>query len=152
MKGRSVDMLGIRRFDHVSMATRDLERQIEFFRNLFGMEVAERFRNVGEGFAGAALRVPGSSVRLEVLAPAGEGGFLGRFLEAGGSALHHLTFEVEDIERAAEALRRRGIEPFRRRAGPGWQELFIHPRDSGGVLIQLYAYAADRVGGEDQPR
>lgn len=99
-----------------------------------------------------ALRVPGSSVRLEVLSPAGEGGFLERFLERGGSALHHLTFEVEDIERAAEALRGRGIEPFRRRTGPGWQKLFIHPRDSGGVLIQLYAYSAVPGDAEEQTR
>ena len=62
-----------------------------------------------------------------------------RFLGQRGPGLHHVTFEVTDIEAAAKVLRERGIEPVGMRVEGAWnKELFIHPRDTGGVLIQLY--------------
>ena len=131
-------MLGIKRLDHVSMAAQDMDGQIAFWRDLFGMEVVERFDSRAGGFSGAALSIPGSPTQLEVLAPLGRDSFLARFLAAGGSALHHLTFEVHDLDAAAAALRGRGIEPFGQERRDDWYQLFIHPRDTGGVLVQLY--------------
>ena len=140
-------MLGIKRIDHVSMATADLQGQERFFRELFDMETVERFSNPREGFAGVALRIPGSETRLEILEPSGDASFLERFVESGGPSLHHLTFEVEDIERAKNALAQRGIEPFGVTTSHGWHQLFIHPRDTGGVLIQLYQLVAGQEEG-----
>jgi methylmalonyl-CoA/ethylmalonyl-CoA epimerase len=103
------------------------------------MEVVARFRDEEQGYAGVALRVPGGNAEFEVLEPVGEDSFLVRFLKERGPGLHHVTFIVEDIERAAAAIRAFGIEPWggvRRRHG--WDETFIHPLDSGGVLFQFY--------------
>jgi methylmalonyl-CoA/ethylmalonyl-CoA epimerase len=135
--------LPIKRLDHVSMAAPRLEDQLRFFEDLFGMRVVERFDAPGTGFVGAALSIPGTGINMEVIAPAGEGSFLDRFLRDRGPALHHLTFEVTDIEAAARVLREQGIEPFGRSDDADWKQLFIHPRDSGGVLIQLYENVAE---------
>jgi methylmalonyl-CoA/ethylmalonyl-CoA epimerase len=85
------------------------------------------------------LSIPGSDTRLELIAPAGDDSFIARFLGQKGSTVHHLTFEVTDIREAARVLREYGIEPFGYREDAEWaRELFIHPRDAGGVLIQLF--------------
>ena len=120
-------MLGIKRIDHVSVVHSDLEGRVRFYQDLVGMEVAERFESPAAGFKGVAMSIPGSPTQWEI-----------RFLAERGPGMHHATFEVEDIEKAAAALRSNGIEPFGEGIANDWKQLFIHPRDSGGVLIQLY--------------
>jgi methylmalonyl-CoA/ethylmalonyl-CoA epimerase len=131
-------MLGIKRIDHVSVVNSDLEGRIKFYSDLFGMEVAERFETADGGFKGAALSIPGSPSQWEILEPLGEDSFLHKFLADRGPGMHHATFEVEDIAKAAAALRAYGVEPFGESTAGDWKQLFLHPRDTGGVLIQLY--------------
>ena len=131
-------MLGIKRIDHVSVVNGDLEDRVRFYTELFGMEVNERFESPEAGFKGAALKIPGSATQWEILEPLGDESFLHRFLAERGAGMHHATFEVEDAVKAAAALRAYGIEPFGESTAGDWKQLFIHPRDSGGVLIQLY--------------
>jgi methylmalonyl-CoA/ethylmalonyl-CoA epimerase len=136
-------MLGIKRIDHVSVVNGDLEGRIRFYRDLFGMEVAERFETTEGGFKGAALTIPGSPTQWEILEPLGADSFLHRFLADRGAGMHHATFEVEDIAKAAAALRAYGVEPFGESTAGNWKQLFLHPRDTGGVLIQLYELLPD---------
>ena len=131
-------MLGVKRLDHVSMATDDLEGRATFFQELFGMEVFLRFEQPHAGLHGLNLRIPGTNAGFELITPNTNESFVSRFLSQTGPRLHHLTFEIEDAEAAARELRQRGIEPFGEGVNHGWKELFIHPRDTGGVLIQLY--------------
>ncbi|MCS7276968.1 MAG: VOC family protein [Dehalococcoidia bacterium] len=131
--------MGIKRMDHVSWAVWKIDDVLPLLTQLMGMEVVARFRDEEQGYAGVALRVPGTNTEFEVLEPVGEDSFLVRFLRERGPGLHHVTFIVEDADRAAEAIRAFGIEPWggvRRRHD--WGETFIHPRDSGGVLFQFY--------------
>ena len=131
-------MLGIKRIDHVSVVHSDLEGRIRFYEDLFGMEVTERFETEAGAFKGVAMKIPGSPTQWEILEPFGDDSFLHRFLAERGPGMHHATFEVEDIEKAAAALRSYGVEPFGEGVANDWKQLFIHPRDTGGVLIQLY--------------
>lgn len=132
-------MLNIKRLDHVSMAVWKVDDYLPLLTELFGMRLAGRFQSDEEGYQGVVLDVPGGGAQWEVLEPTSEDGFLARFLRERGPGLHHVTFEVEDVARAAEALRQRGIEPFRGvRTGPSWRETFVHPQDLGGVLVQLF--------------
>ena len=131
-------MLGIKRIDHISVATGDLEGRVQFYKDLFAMEVAESFESPENGFKGVAMSIPGCPTHWEILEPLGEGSFLHRFLATRGQGLHHATFEVEDAAKAAAALRAYGIEPFNEGTVGSWRQMFLHPRDTGGVLIQLY--------------
>ncbi len=134
-----MESLGITKLDHVAVAVPKVDDHLPFLKELFGMTEAGRFNTEEEGYAGIALDVPGSNAQWELVEPTSEDSFLTRFLNERGPGLHHVTFQVENIEKAAEALRARGIEPFGGvRVFSTWKELFIHPRDSGGVLIQLY--------------
>ena len=131
--------LGITRLDHVAMAVWRVEEYLPLLTELLGMKVVGRWRSEEEKYAGATLDLPGGDVQWEVVEPISDDSFLTRFLKQRGPGLHHVTFQVEDVEKAAEVLRRRGIEPFGGvRAGSTWKEIFIHPRDSGGLLIQLF--------------
>lgn len=134
-----MESLAITKLDHVAVAVSKIDEHLPIYTQLFGMEVVGRFRSEEERYAGVTLDVPGSNAQWEVVQPTSDDSFLARFLRERGPGLHHVTFQVEDVEKAAEILRARGIEPFGGvRVGSTWKELFIHPRDSGGVLIQLY--------------
>ena len=63
---------------------------------------------------------------------------LRRFLNDRGPGLHHVTFQVTSVDDATKELQEFGFEPFGGRSYQGYKEVFIHPRDTGGVLIQLY--------------
>ena len=134
-----MESLGITRLDHVAMAVWKVEEYLPLITELFGMKVVGRWRSEEEKYAGVTLDVPGGNVQWEVVEPISDDSFLTRFLKERGPGLHHVTFQVEDVEKAAEILRRRGIEPFGGvRTGATWKELFIHPRDGGGLLVQLF--------------
>ena len=85
------------------------------------MTIEGRFENPEVGFRGVGLRVPGGTGHFELLEPLGEDSYLHKFLEEKGPGLHHVTFEVEDADRAAEASTGVGFKPcggVRRPRGP----------------------------------
>lgn len=135
--------VGAKRVDHVSMAVWSIDESITFFTDVFGWKEAGRFRNPEAGFSGVVLDVPGPDgqrqMQWEILEPIGEDSFIAKFLRERGPGLHHVTIEVGNADEAASGLRSHGIEPF---GGPrvsyDWKEMFIHPKASHGVLIQLY--------------
>ena len=132
-------MLPIKRIDHVSLAVPDLQERVKFYEDLFGMRLTDEYGEPFDGFQTVDLTIPGSDTHLELIAPATPDNFVAKFLEQKGSMVHHLTFEVTDIREAARVLREYGIEPFGYREDAEWaRELFIHPRYTGGVLIQLF--------------
>jgi len=134
--------MGIKRLDHVCWAVERVEDVLPLLTELMGMTVEGRFENAEVGFRGVGLRVPGGTGHFELLEPNDESSYLHRFLRERGAGLHHVTFEVEDIERAASAIRDFGIEPLGGvQRSHGWAETYIHPKDSGGVLFQFYVEA-----------
>lgn len=131
--------MGIKRLDHVCWAVRKLDDALPLLTELMGMTVEGRFENPEVGFRGVGLRVPGGTGHFELLEPYDESSYLHKFLEEKGPGLHHVTFEVEDADRAAEAMKKFGIEPYGGvNRSHGWVETFMHPKDSGGVLFQFY--------------
>lgn len=131
-------MLGIKRMDHVCMVVPKLDDRLPMLTELFGMKVAGRFENPAAGYNGVALDVPGGGAQWELLEPYDENSYLVKFLKEGGSALHHVTFQVESVEQATRAMEEFGYKPFGRRDAEKYKEVYLHPRDSGGVLIQFY--------------
>ncbi|GBD24450.1 hypothetical protein HRbin29_02128 [bacterium HR29] len=132
-------LVGLVRVDHVSVAVPDIERQIAFQERVFGMEVEGRWQSEAEGYAGAVLRIPNSRLKFEIIAPIREESFVAKFIRERRPGLHHITAEVESVDAAVAALRQAGIEPWGGIVDNGWKRhTFIHPKQSGGVLFQLF--------------
>ncbi len=147
------DMIGIKRLDHVCWAVRKLDDALPLLTGLMGMREMGRWRNEEQGFSGVSLEVPGGTAHFELLEPLGEDSFLRRFLKERGPGLHHVTFEVDDIDAAAQAIRDYGVEPFRGvQRGHGWAETYLHPKDSGGVLFQFYTEDEDHHHEHEPPK
>jgi methylmalonyl-CoA/ethylmalonyl-CoA epimerase len=133
------EKIGIKRLDHVCWAVHRLEDVLPLLTELMGMRVSGRWQNEEQGYRGLSLELPGGTAQFELLEPLGEDSFLHRFLQERGPGLHHVTFEVDDIDAAAQAIRDYDIEPFHGvQRFHGWAETYIHPKDSGGVLFQFY--------------
>jgi methylmalonyl-CoA/ethylmalonyl-CoA epimerase len=130
-------MLKIKGIDHVAIAVSDIDAALAKYRAVLGIEAKER-ELVASQKTEAALLPIGNS-QLELIEPKGNDG-LGRFLEKRGPGLHHIAFEVEGIEQALAALAALGvplIDETPRRGARGHKVAFVHPKATGGVLIEL---------------
>jgi len=121
---------------HIGIAVRELEEAVERF-SLLGFK--ETARGIVEVFNTAISMVQSEETQLEFLQPLGTGP-VQKFLEKRGEGLHHIAFAVEDLERALNQLKDRGVklideEP--RRGFGGHRVAFLHPKSFGGVLIEL---------------
>jgi methylmalonyl-CoA/ethylmalonyl-CoA epimerase len=129
--------LGVARLDHTAIAVRQIQAALPLYRDLLG-GVPSGFQELpARGFSWLGLRYPNGS-QVELLEPAGAGGFLHEFLSKRGEGPHHLTFMVRDLRRAVERARAAGLrvvdEDY---ADAHWQEAFISPRSAFGTIVQL---------------
>jgi methylmalonyl-CoA epimerase len=126
------------RVRHVSVAVRSISDALRFYRDAMGLSV-----NLDMDVSGAALRLVrlnAHGTEIQLMEPVGADGSVGQFLERRGEGLHHLTFEVDDIELELRTLLASGIELIDRepRDGPDGRVAFVHPRSTSGVLIELF--------------
>lgn len=100
----------------------------------------------GPGYTGAQWRFE-AGARLEVIEPAGDDGFLHRFLRARGPGIHHVTFIVPDIAEAARSATAMGYDVVGYNDSfPSWKECFLHPKQALGIVVQM---AQKSDGGEN---
>ena len=129
--------------DHVGIAVADLDAAIEFQRATFGLEVAHTEVNEDQGVREAMLAAPGDAAgatRVQLIAPLRDDSAIAKFLDRNGSGLQQLAYRVTDVQAASAALRSKGVrllydEP--RRGTAGSRINFVHPKDAGGVLVEL---------------
>ncbi len=129
----------ISRIDHVAVAVKDHEKALRFFRDVLGAVPGDQIEVPGQNFTWQTLAL-GDLTRLELLTPmGGEGGLLGNFLAKREGGFHHITLQTPDIEAAIRRLEEHGIPHFGRHDYPDgtWKEVFIHPRDAFGLLVQI---------------
>ena len=124
------------RFDHVAIGVHAIDQGAVLFRDILGGESVAGWDVPEEGFRFAQFRYP-NRMKIELMEPLGESGFLQKFLARRAEGVHHLTFRVKDLESKLEYLRSHGIEPVHISLQGQWKEAFIHPRQGHGVLIQL---------------
>jgi methylmalonyl-CoA/ethylmalonyl-CoA epimerase len=125
------------RLDHVSIATRQISSMVPLIRDILGARFLMGATEAAQGFRWAQFQFPGGGV-IELLEPVGEQGFLHDFLAHRGEGLHHITLRVRDIAERAKELEAQGYKPVKPKFdNPVWKELFLHPRATHGVLIQL---------------
>jgi methylmalonyl-CoA/ethylmalonyl-CoA epimerase len=130
--------------DHVGVAVPDLDEAIDFYARSFGMRVVHQEVNEEQGVREAMVAVGDpsdtDSPRIQLLAPIDEKSTIAKFLDRSGPGLQQLAYRVADVEQVCAVLRERGLrllydEP--RRGTGGSRINFVHPRDAGGVLVEL---------------
>ena len=134
------DLPGVLRIDHVGVAVPDLDEAIAFYTRTFGLTCVHTEVNEEQGVREAMLAAGDGSTRLQLLAPLTPKSTIAKFLSRSGPGLQQLAYTVADVEAAADAIRARGLrvlydEP--RRGTAGSRVNFVHPKDCGGVLVEL---------------
>ncbi|MGW6934774.1 methylmalonyl-CoA epimerase [Lentzea sp. NPDC054927] len=133
--------------DHVGIAVPDLDVAIAFYRDNFGLEVAHEEVNEEQGVREAMLHAPGDheGTAIQLLAPLNEDSTIAKFIGRSGPGLQQLAYRVSDVDVAADALRDKGLRLLYDQARRGTSNSrvnFVHPKDAGGVLIELVEPAA----------
>lgn len=128
------------RIDHVGIAVPDLDAAIEFYATAFGVRVVHEEVNEEQGVREAMLAVGDSGSCIQLLAPLGPQSTIAKFLDRSGPGIQQIAYGVDDVVAAADALRARGVrmlydEPKVGTAGSLVN--FAHPKDCGGVLVEL---------------
>jgi methylmalonyl-CoA/ethylmalonyl-CoA epimerase len=126
--------------DHVGVAVRDLDEAIAFYENTYGMRLAHQEVNEEQGVREAMMAVGDSDSRIQLLAPLNEESTIAKFLDRSGPGIQQLAYRVADLDAVSATLRERGLrllydEP--RRGTSNSRVNFIHPKDAGGVLVEL---------------
>ncbi|MBF0158229.1 MAG: methylmalonyl-CoA epimerase [Magnetococcales bacterium] len=129
----------IGRLSHVAIATPDLEQAASIYRDVLGADVSASVDLPAFGVTTVFVKLPNTDV--ELLHPLGDKSPIASFLARHpGGGLHHLCFEVADIDHAVAVLQSRGmrlLDPQPRPGAHGHPVVFLHPKDMAGVLIEL---------------
>lgn len=132
--------------DHVGIAVPDLDEAIAFYSEKYGMTVAHEETNEEQGVREAMVRVGDTDSCIQLLAPLTPESTIGKFLAKSGPGLQQLAYRVEDIDTVCATLRERGLRllyDVPKRGTSNSRVNFIHPKDAGGVLVELVEPAAD---------
>jgi methylmalonyl-CoA/ethylmalonyl-CoA epimerase len=130
-------MLRIKKIDHVAICVNDIDDALAKYKAAFGLEAAGREVVLSQKTEAVLLPIGESNV--ELIAPRGNDGLV-KFLEKRGPGLHHIALEVEGIEEALAFLKSIGvplIDEAPRKGARGHKVAFVHPKATGGVLVEL---------------
>ncbi len=138
----SLQGLEVIAIDHVGIAVPDLDAAIAFHTGVLGGALEHRESNADQQIDEAMIVFDSgpTSARIQLIAPAGPQSTIAKYLERNGPGLQQLAVRVPDVRAAAALLRGRGLrllydEPRRGTAGSSIN--FVHPKDAGGVLLEL---------------
>ena len=126
------------RIDHIGVAVEEIEPALELYRDSFELTLAHREVVEEQGVEAVLLDVGENHV--ELLAPLGADTPVGRFLAKQGPGLHHVAYQVKDIDATLESLRQAGLQLIDQepRTGiRGSRVAFMHPRATAGVLTEI---------------
>src|ERR1700712_3806867 len=133
------------KIDHVGIAVPDLDKAIAFYAETFGIASVHEETNEEQGVREAMLAVGDGSTRIQLLAPLSEQSTIAKFIDRNGPGVQQVAYTVTDIEAVSETLRARGMRLLYdqpRRGTAGSRVNFVHPKDTGGVLMELVQPAA----------
>jgi methylmalonyl-CoA/ethylmalonyl-CoA epimerase len=136
--------------DHVGVAVADLDAAVAWYADTFGLVATHTETNDEQGVREAMLRAPGDTgAAVQLLAPLRPDSPIGRFLERNGPGVQQVAYRVTDVDAACAALRAKGLRLLYeapRRGTAGSRINFVHPRDAGGVLVELVEPAQSGMG------
>ncbi len=129
--------------DHVGVAVPDLDEAIAFYRDTFGMQLLHEETNEEQKVREAMVGVGDPAAPhacIQLLAPLDETSTIAKFLDRNGPGMQQLAYRVRDVEEATRVLRERGVRTVYAEPRRGTSESrinFLHPKDTGGILIEL---------------
>jgi len=126
------------RIEHVALAVEDLDAAIAHYASVWGLEVEHRERVEDQGVEEAML--PLGDAYLQLLGPTGPDTTVGKFVQRRGQGLHHIAYEVDDLEAALADLKAKGVPLIDERprvGGRGHMVAFVHPKGNHGLLVEL---------------
>ena len=133
----------IKRVERVAIAVEDLDAARVFFERVLGAEFLAIEDVADQGFRYQPFRI--ADFTMELLCPYREDSVIAKFLRRRGQGVHHVSFEVEDLDQAVASLTAHEVTVAHRIDYPPeivfeehhWREAFVHPRDAFGVLLHL---------------
>jgi methylmalonyl-CoA/ethylmalonyl-CoA epimerase len=131
--------------DHVGVAVPDFDAAVTFYRDVMGMRLAHEEVNTEQGVHEAMMAVGDSGSCVQILAPLSESSTIATFLDRSGPGLQQVAYRVTDLDTVCAILRERGVRllyPEPKRGTADSRINFVHPKDAGGVLVELVEPAA----------
>ncbi|RJP54778.1 MAG: methylmalonyl-CoA epimerase [Deltaproteobacteria bacterium] len=127
----------IKKINHVGVAVKDLDKAVSLFENAFGAKVI--FRKVFEDQKLESAMVSMGENRFELSQTIDPDGVMGKFIENRGEGIHHVSLQVEDMEKAIAHFENQGLKVVGKgTVGSGGNKIcFLHPKDIFGVLIEI---------------
>ncbi len=125
------------RIAHIAILVSDLDEALKLYEDLFGTKL-DKSKTVSEQGVKAAILSLADGAKLELLEPL-PGSNMARMLEKRGEGLHHIAFEVDDVDQELIRLSEKGVELIDKKSRPGVEGMvaFIHPKSIRGVLTEL---------------
>ncbi|MBT3315695.1 MAG: methylmalonyl-CoA epimerase [Anaerolineae bacterium] len=129
----------ITKINHIAVAVSDIDKSLSFWRDALGLELAE-LRDVPAESAQIAF-LPVGGTEVELVRPTTDDSGLAKYIEKHGEGMHHLCLETDDVDAMMAQLKEKGIQLINespRTGADGKKYAFIHPKSTGGVLVELY--------------
>ena len=135
--------------DHVGIAVPDLDAAIALYEKAYGMRCVHVEVNEEQGVREAMMEVGSSGSYVQLLSPLSPDTTIGKFLDKNGPGIQQMAYRVDSIDEVCDHLREQGLrllydEPKKGTAGS--RVNFIHPKSSGGVLVELVEPGPDGMG------
>jgi len=132
-------MTSVKRINHIAIVVDEIEDALHFWRDALGLKVA-RVEEIQDQDSVVAF-LPVGDMEIELVQPTSDESGIARYLNKRGPGIHHICFEVDDIEASLESLKASGVrlinsEPTIGTSGKRFA--FIHPESTHGVLVELY--------------
>ncbi|MCD4672246.1 MAG: methylmalonyl-CoA epimerase [Anaerolineaceae bacterium] len=131
-------MAKIKKINHVAIAVEDIDEALQFWRDALGLPL-DHIEDVPSQKSMVAF-LPAGDGEIELVKPTAEGTGVAKFLAKNGPGMHHLCFEVDDIEEMLASLKEKDVRLINEAplVLEGRKMAFVHPKSAGGVLVELY--------------
>lgn len=131
-------MIGIGKVDHIGIAVKSIDEALKFYEGVLGIECVSQ--EVVEEQKVKVAFLPVGDTEVELLESTDEDGPVAKFIERKGEGIQHIAYKVDDIEKAIEELKAKGVRMIdeKPRYGAGGAKIaFLHPKSTFGVLIEI---------------
>jgi methylmalonyl-CoA/ethylmalonyl-CoA epimerase len=131
--------MNIKKIDHVAIVVPDIQEALAFWQEALGLKLSHTEEVASQETMVAFL--PSGESEVELVEPTTETSGMARYMDKRGPGMHHICFQVEGIEQILERLKAKGIQLINEEptVGAGGKRIaFIHPKSTGGVLVELY--------------